>query len=218
MALSWWLLSLPISLLHILLTPPNSFLSGTVESGQIFVIGGLFFCSIAPGLAIGNLLAWLIAPLRRILDREATSFPTTTFRSSLASLTKAGIGILVFGYPVALLGSLDYVALTDSRISVHQGIGFHSAVYTWDKVKNIRTQCWKQRNSNRGSFVVSFEDGKSVDLFIGATRFFAAYPTMGTRLNGVPFTFEYRRTLDRSGVAAPLCSPSWLPYFSRRPS
>jgi hypothetical protein len=58
--------------------------------------------SIATGFMLGNLLARLIPPARRVFDAEARDFPGTSFRDSMGGLFKTAVWTLPSGLAIAL--------------------------------------------------------------------------------------------------------------------
>jgi hypothetical protein len=75
---------------------------GPASAAQLVVILSAFLASLIPSLIIGNCLAWLIAPARRALDREAKDFPGTDFRTSNRKLMQLAAVLT----PVALVAGI----------------------------------------------------------------------------------------------------------------
>lgn len=58
--------------------------------------------SIALGFMLGNFLAWLILPARRVFDAEARDFPGTSFRDSMGGLFRMALWTVPGGLAIAL--------------------------------------------------------------------------------------------------------------------
>ena len=58
--------------------------------------------SIATGFMLGNLLAWLVTPARRVFDAEAQGFPGTSVGESMGGLFKMAVWTLPSGLALAL--------------------------------------------------------------------------------------------------------------------
>lgn len=102
------LLSLVLaSLLHWLHWFPERATTGTrTAAAEYLMYVPTVLTSAAPGLFLANLVAHLIAPWRRILDREAERVPGTDYASSQRGLAKAGIIVACVTLPVELVGVL----------------------------------------------------------------------------------------------------------------
>jgi hypothetical protein len=66
----------------------------------------LLLGSIPLGFVAGNMFVWLIPPVRRILDQEATPFPETSFLSSQRSLLKLAAYFTTPCVALAVVGAL----------------------------------------------------------------------------------------------------------------
>ena len=75
-----------------------SFKSGAPSFLMVFALmpGALVF-----GFMLGNSLLWLIAPIRRIFDAEAKSYPGTNFQDAMRGLFMVGIWALPIGLVIA---------------------------------------------------------------------------------------------------------------------
>jgi len=69
---------------------------------SFLMVFGLAPGSVAAGFMLGNLLAWLIPPARRVFDAESGGFPSTSFRASMGCLFKIAVWTLPGGVAVAL--------------------------------------------------------------------------------------------------------------------
>jgi hypothetical protein len=87
------------------LTPPAMGAFRTRAAPFLLVLPALF-ASVGPGLLVSNLVAWLIRPWRRILDREAEQIPGGDYGSSQVGIMKATVVILVVTTPFMVAGVL----------------------------------------------------------------------------------------------------------------
>jgi len=57
--------------------------------------------AIVAGFMLGNILLWLITPVRRIFEAEAHGYPGTSFRDSMRRLFRFGVWLLPIGLVIA---------------------------------------------------------------------------------------------------------------------
>jgi hypothetical protein len=107
--LVWFALFRVVWLVHVTLYPAHQ-LTDFWQSGVSFwsfVLSFLMLFSLMPGsivlgLILANLALWLIPPARRTFEKEATGYPSTTFRHSMQKLFAFAIVTVPIGLIVAV--------------------------------------------------------------------------------------------------------------------
>ena len=116
--------------------PEGAYLFSSSSKGEGLMHLPLLVASVAPGMMLGNCVAWCIPPARRTFEGEAEGHSGTSFASAMADLFKGGGVILLVCLPISLLGSrlgLSYV--TD------EGVGIGSTVYDWSEIESVEFWC-----------------------------------------------------------------------------
>jgi hypothetical protein len=217
MALCWWLLALPIFHFRQSGMSDSIFLSGGTRAGLILFYVGLGFCSIGPGFLIANAMTWFIPPARKIFDREAIGHKGTDFKSACRGLIKFSMIILIVLYPISFLAGMNYFALNQEKIFYRKALSAEISEYRWDQVKRIETMCYSKKSAGEGKFILVFDDGASINLFEAMPKnFFPAYPKISAALKNVSYDFIHQD--PPKFYKNKKCLPSWMPYFSERPS
>lgn len=85
-------------------------------SFRSFVLSFLMVFALAPvamiaGFMLGNSMLWLIAPIRRIFEKEASDYPSTSFRASMRGLFKFGVWVFPIGLAISFLAAYFLSAL-----------------------------------------------------------------------------------------------------------
>jgi len=57
--------------------------------------------AIVTGFMLGNILLWLITPVRRIFEAESHGYAGTSFRDSMRGLFRFGVWLLPIGLVIA---------------------------------------------------------------------------------------------------------------------
>jgi hypothetical protein len=102
----WWGAVKGIEALHGVLYPTQNLQTASNAVGAIFATVSPFFAVIPVALIVGNCVAWLIPPARRVLDREAEPHPGTRFRESQRQLIQLAKYMVPIGLGVAVIGAL----------------------------------------------------------------------------------------------------------------
>ena len=217
MVCAGWLFYLPIEYLQNLISPETVILSHPTQLGLTFLALGLLSCSVGPGLIIGNVLAWLIVPLRKILDAKAKGIEGTSIRSVNKQLFKFSKYIIVIFYPIAILGGLNIFYINQEGITYRGILSTSTKLYKWTQIKSIETSCWREGVKREGLYNVTFTDGVTIDIFdITPNKFFPIYPKIQSLLHDIPFEFHYiPASLVRYATAD--CPIEWINYFRNRP-
>ena len=110
----WYLLFRLVWQFHVFLYPQHRLEDFLDHTGRISIRS--FICGLlmlfAPlvgamvlGFMLGNVVFWLITPIRRIFDAEARGYPGTSFRDSMRVLFKVGVWALPIGLALAFTGA-----------------------------------------------------------------------------------------------------------------
>lgn len=78
---------------------------------SILMVLSLVPGSMATGFMLGNLLAWLITPARRVFDAEAQGFPGTGLAESMRGLFKMAVWTLPSGLAIAFAAAYSLKSL-----------------------------------------------------------------------------------------------------------
>jgi hypothetical protein len=195
------------------LVPADAFLSSGTRFGNILMYVSPGFPSIAIGLIAANLIIWCIRPARTTLEREDEEFPGTDFRSSNQALLKLLIPLAILALTFSFLGARNVWFLTSRGVAYQPMLSSQAKQFNWSDIRSIRTGCYVRRVIEH-NFVLSFQDGTSIDLAQETPReFLEAYPTLQQRLTGTNYEFS------NSGVVGhcPL-SPAWARVLMKAPT
>jgi hypothetical protein len=210
---SWIFLALLFGEYRRSLVPADAFLSSGTRFGNILMYVSPGFPSIAIGLIAANLIIWCIRPARTTLEREDKEFPETDFRSSNQGLLKLLIPLAIVALTLAFLGARNIWFLTSQGVSYQPMLSSRAKQFNWSDVRSIRTGCYARRVIEH-NFVLSFQDGTSIDLAEETPReFLEAYPAFQQRLTGTNYEFT------NSGVIGhcPL-TPRWARVLMEPPT
>jgi hypothetical protein len=169
--------------------------------------------SIAIGFIVANLIMWCIRPARTALEHEDKEFPRTDFKSSNQDLLKLLVPLAVVALTLAFLGARNIWFLTSQGVSYQPILSSQAKQFSWSDIRSVRTGCYARRVIEH-NFVLSFQDGTSIDLAEETPReFIEAYPTFQRSLTGTNYEFS------NSGVIGhcPL-SPRWARILMEPPT
>jgi hypothetical protein len=187
---SWIFLAMLFGEYRRALVPADAFLSSGTRFGNILMHVLPGFPSIAIGLIAANLIIWCIRPARTTLEHEDKEFPGTDFRSSNQGLLKLLIPVAIVALTLAFLGARNFWFLTSQGATYQPMLSSHAKQFNWPDVRSIRTGCYVRRVIEH-NFVLSFQDGTSIDLAQETPReFLEAYPTLQQRLTGTNYEFS----------------------------
>jgi hypothetical protein len=195
------------------LIPADAFLSSGTRFGNILMYVAPALPSIAIGFIVANLIIWCIRPARAALEHEDKQFPGTDFKSSNQGLLKLLVPLAVAALTLAFLGARNFWFLTSQGATYQPMLSLQAKQFNWSDIRSIRTACYVRRVIEH-NFVVSFQDGTSIDLAEETPReFLEAYPTFRQRLTGTNYEFS------NSGVIGhcPL-SPRWAGALMEPPT
>lgn len=160
----WSLLTKTLSALQYSLIPANAIFSNQTRLGAILLFVPPIFPSIALGLIIANIFAWLIPPARKIFERESEGIQGTSFVDSIKGLTKKSILCLVITIPICLLGVKGYLYVLEDGIHINSPYYIKEKYYRWNEIKEINTKCLLDRRNLDLNYELVMKDNTSIDL------------------------------------------------------
>jgi len=102
----WWGAVKSLEALHAVFYPAENLLTSSNGIGPIVATLSPFFSVLPLAMIAGNYLVWLIPPARRVLDREADSYPENRFLESQRQLIQFSKYIVPIGLGIGVIGAL----------------------------------------------------------------------------------------------------------------
>jgi hypothetical protein len=186
--------------LQLFLLPSERILFGNTRIGLILIMVSILFPALGIGLMFGNLIAWLILPLRRIFDREAIGYPGTSFKEAMRDLSRLTLWMSGIVLPPLLLGALNYFYVTEKGVHYNPLFSLFERHYDWKDIEEIHTRCLAERDNLHLNFKLVMSDHTKIDL-MEETRldFVRVYPEIKFFLDRKP-NIQYKREIDKKGV------------------
>jgi hypothetical protein len=172
------------------LRPPEAFLWGSTNAGNIARVLAALFLALPLGMIGANLIAWSIPAVRHAIDQAASDYPRHQLKGATRDLTVAAAIIAVPSLIAAAWGITDFFYLTPSAVVVSAGPFATPRRYGWDQVEAIVATC----RETTPSYMLSMRDGARVDLTEAGRMFDNVFPSLGHALKGRAVRF------DASGV------------------
>jgi len=194
--------------LRLLSCPIGTFLAGTMR--QNFEELAIVMASLSITFLVRNWLVWHTPSLSRIFEVVPQNSAKKQRRAGrrLAQILLASLTLVMM--VIVVIGGLSDFCFSDSGMTIRSWPWTNTVNYSWDRVVGVTTSCsWGQRRWN-ASYVLTLNDGASVDMLGGEPYVAQSYPALVRKLSGVNFSFNSSRV-------APNCGHGDVALLRKRP-
>jgi hypothetical protein len=212
--LIWVLLILVFEAYRRSFFPADAFLSGGTRLGIILS----FLPPIVPaGTLAAQLGYWMtgfVPRARRSVEPQGTPAQRAQVEEQRRRLFRFGRLSLVVVLPLAFVGASTFWSLAPSHVALRPMLWLSTYRYSWADLQSVETGCSLYKNAVSYRFILTFRNGRSVNIAEDSRRFWSAYPQLQTALKGATYRFS------RDGLNGPCVeymSPSHLERLMNPP-